>query len=192
MKRALRSLAKCFATDNSAVAVVEFALVVPVMLLLYLGTMEASDLISVDRRVQTVAGTIGDLVSREDPAIYSATLKDYFAAANQIISPYSTESLVQTVSLVFIDAEGETTIEWSRRFTSESDNHVPGHAAGATYELPEEITSLATEGYVVVSEASYSHVPLLGLVFKAAVPLYRENFYLPRSGKEICYNAASC
>lgn len=192
MRRTLRKLAGRFVTDDSAVAVVEFALVVPVMLLLYLGTMEASDLITVDRRVQTVAGTIGDLVAREDPAIYSATLEDYFIAAEHIIAPYSTESLVQTVSLVSVNAEGETTIEWSRKFTSGTRDHVPGHAAGGAYELPDEITSLATNGYVVVSETSYSHLPLLGLVFKTAIPLYRENFYLPRFGKKICYNAPTC
>lgn len=192
MSRALRKSTGRFATDDSAVAVVEFALILPVMLLLYLGTMEASALISMDRRVQTVAGTIGDLVAREDPAIYSATLKDYFQAAEHIIAPFPTESLVQTVSLISINADGETAIEWSRKFTSGTSDHVPGHAAGGAYELPDEITSLALEGYVVVSEASFSYTPLLGLVFDSDFPLYRENFYLPRSGKEICYNADTC
>lgn len=200
MRRALHELAAGFAANDSAVAVVEFALIVPLMLMLYLGTNEAGDLISVDRRVQTVAGTVGDLVAREDPAIYAATLKDYFQAAENIMAPYPTDGyeersdglLVQTVSLVRVNADGETAVVWSRRFSGEAENHTPGHAAGAVYDLPEEITSLATDGYVVVSDASYSHIPLFGLVFKTAIPLYRENFYLPRSGKEICYNAPSC
>ncbi|GLQ53266.1 TadE/TadG family type IV pilus assembly protein [Devosia nitrariae] len=192
--RALRNLGRRFATDNSAVAAVEFALVLPVMLLLYLGTMEASALISMDRRVQTVAGTIGDLVAREDKTIPAARLKDYFRAAENIIAPFPTDKLVQTVSFISIDADGETLIEWSRRFTGagagEERDHTAGHTAGESYDLPEEITSLAENGYVVVSEASYSYTPLLGLVFESDFPLYRENFYLPRFGEKICYDAA--
>lgn len=192
MGRALHRLFRRLATDTSAVAVVEFALIVPVMLLLYLGTIEAGDLISMDRRVQTVAGTVGDLVAREDGAIYAATLEDYFRAAENIIAPYSTDSLVQTVSFVSVGADGATTVKWSRKFSSQTESHTVGHAADAPYDLPAEITSLATNGYVVVSETSYSHKPLLGLVFKTAIPLYRENFYLPRFGKKICYNAPTC
>ena len=38
---------------------------------------------------------------------------------------------------------------------------------------------------VIAAEASYSYTPLFGIMFDAAVPLYRSNFYLPRFGGTI-------
>jgi TadE-like protein. len=191
MQQLRRHIRTCrqLAADHRGAAAVEFALILPVMLLLYLGTMEASALISMDRRVQTVTGTIGDLVARANKVLPAEALRDYFRAAENIIAPYSTASLVQTVSLVYVNDEGEAEIEWSRQYTSGDADHVAGHPAGDAYDLPDEITSLAEEAYVVVSETSYSYTPLLGLVFQSDFPLYRENFYIPRFGELICYNA---
>jgi len=192
MKRVMQLLARGLqrlAGAREGAAAVEFALILPVMLLLYLGTLEASALISMDRRVQTVTGTVGDLVARVDKAIPAGRLLDYFRAAENIVAPYSTDTLVQTVSLVYVDDEGEAQVRWSRRFVDGASEHVAGYTAGSPYDLPDEITSLAQEAFVVVSEASYSYTPLLGLVFRSDFPLYRENFYIPRFGEEICYNA---
>ncbi|KKB13165.1 hypothetical protein VE25_03540 [Devosia geojensis] len=188
----MKALGKAFrrlAAARDGAAVVEFALILPVMLLLYLGTIEASALISMDRRVQTVTGTIGDLVARVDGVVSATALRDYFRAAENIIAPYSTATLVQTVSLVYVDEDGETQIRWSRQFEAGQADHAAGHPVGSAYELPAEITSLAEDAFVVVSESSYSYTPLLGLVFQSDFPLYRENFYIPRFGEPICYNA---
>src|SRR5690606_26993438 len=67
-----------FSHDRRGAAAVEFALVVPLLLLLYLGTVEASALYTVDRRIVTISGTMGDLVARVNGSISQATLDDFF------------------------------------------------------------------------------------------------------------------
>src|SRR5690606_16175267 len=102
-----------FARDARAVAAVEFALILPPLLLLFLGTIEGSSLITVDRRVQTVSGTIGDLVARWDPdtgTIPSNTMADYITASEAIIFPYDADPMAQTVSLVRVFANNTTRI----------------------------------------------------------------------------------
>jgi Flp pilus assembly protein TadG len=187
MIRALYTRLRQFAAARDGVAAVEFALILPVMLLLYVGTMEASALISMDRRVQTITGTIGDLVARADTTISSDQLQDYFLAAQHILAPYSTTGLVETVTLVRVDADGNTEIAWSRKFTGGASSHSGGHTTGEPYDLPQAFIDIAEGSYVVVSEAQYTYTPLVGLVFDQEYPLYRENFYMPRFGGPITY-----
>ena len=105
-----------FHRAEKAVAIVEFALVMPLMLTMYLGSIELSSLISVDQRVTNIAGTVGDLVSRSNAEVKAADLTDYFAAAATIISPYATTNLKQVVSLVYVDTSGVTTVKWSQPY----------------------------------------------------------------------------
>ena len=49
--------------DERGVSAVEFALLLPLMLTLYLGAVEVSQGIGADRKVTLTARTIGDLVS---------------------------------------------------------------------------------------------------------------------------------
>jgi len=179
-----------FAAAREGVAAVEFALILPVMLLLYLGTTEASALISMDRRVQTIAGTIGDLVARSDSRISAGQLQDYFLAAQHILAPYSTLGLTETVTLVHVEADGDTQVKWSRRFVGGTSGHVAGHAAGQPYDLPDEFLTIARGSYVIVAEARYPYTPLIGMVFNQEYPLYRETFYMPRFGGIIDYEAS--
>ena len=55
-----------FGAAREAVAAVEFALILPVMLTMYVGSIELSQAFSMDQRVITIAGTTGD----EYPGIF--------------------------------------------------------------------------------------------------------------------------
>ena len=101
---------------REGVAAVEFALILPFMLLLYVGSIELSDLINVDRRVTVIAGTVGDLVARNDGGITPGRRStDYFNAAEGIITPYQTTGLKQVVTCVEDQLDGTTaTVQWSK------------------------------------------------------------------------------
>jgi Flp pilus assembly protein TadG len=169
-----------FPGAREGVAAVEFALILPFMLLLYIGSIELSDLIAVDRRVTIIAGTVGDLVARADGSLEEDELTDYFNAAEAIIRPYDDAQLRQVVTSVYVDEDGVAEVVWSRGF----NDGVP-HEVAEAIEVPVEITSISLDGYVIVSETMYAYRPLLGLVFTEEFNLYRENFHLPRFGQAI-------
>lgn len=178
---------KRFAVAREGVAAVEFALVLPVMLLLYVGSIELSDLISVDRRITVMAGTVGDLTARADGQIYESELNDYFNAAEEIMTPYKTTGLMQLITSVKVSADGATaTVRWSKQSGGATVKTV-----GSLVTLPVEIRNISKDKYVIVSETSYSYMPLLGIVFKNAVSLFRQNFHLPRFGDEIVWVAGT-
>lgn len=185
----LRTGLKRFADDVRAAAAVEFAFVMPLLLLLFLGTIEASTLITVDRRVNVISGTVGDLVSRWDPdagAIPAADLTDYFRASEGIIYPYPTAGLAQVVSFVQVAANGTTTVLWSCAYNGGTKRTV-----NSAYVLPAHMNQLARGGWVVASETRYPYTPVLGMVFSENINLYQEGFYLPRYKAAIA-GPASC
>ena len=172
---------------REAAAAVEFAIITPFLITLYMGTIELSDLIAVDRRVNVMAGTIGDLVARSDGTISASELSSYFDAAQGIILPYSRTPLKQIVTLVEVSATGVTKVKWSV-----GNNGGVAKTVNASYPLPTAMINISKGSWVVVSDAAYSYKPLLGWVIKTAINLHRESYYTPRHGAMICYNATTC
>lgn len=171
------------ATDSRAAAVVEFAIIMPFLITLYFGTVEAASLYSADRRVATVAGTMGDLVSRIDGTITTSTLTDYFQAAQGIMQPYATTGLTQVVSVLAITSTGAATVYWSRGY-----NGGVARANNSTFSMTAapQINILARAvGYLVVSEIKYPYRPLYGVVIPRTINLTHVEYFLPRLAKKI-------
>ena len=188
----VRRLLSQFKRDHRGVAAVEFAFVAPVMLMLYIGSIEASRLITMDRKVQSVAGAVGDLVARTNCYISTEQLRDYFQAASGIMTPFTTKGVKQLVTLIEVKPNGTPNVVWSREYLNGLLSVGTTHKANSTYSLPPEMVEIARNGenkFVIASEASSSYPPLSGFVFDKAIPLYRENFYTPRSGKTITTDA---
>jgi Flp pilus assembly protein TadG len=166
-------------------AAVEFALILPVMLLVYIGTLEGSMLITMDRKVQSVAGAVGDLVARADEQVTAAQMQDYFRAASGIMTPYSPDSVRQVVTAVEVRADGSTRVVWTRQYQNGTYSGTTPHTVNATFPLPAEMINIALGRMVIASEATYNYTPLLGVIFNTPVDLYRSSFFMPRFGGDI-------
>lgn len=182
LTRAVRRLAD----DQGGAAAVEFALILPFLLLLYMGSIEASTLITVDRRVEVISSTVADLVARwntnQAASIPKATLLDYFKASEGIIVPYPTTDLKQVVSLVQVSAAGVGKVVWSCSY-----NGGTALAKDANFAVAGNMADLVTgegaaSGYLVASKVDYPYLPVFGLVFQTAVPMQSESQFLPRFG----------
>jgi Flp pilus assembly protein TadG len=190
-----RHLLKRFAHDERAVAVVEFALILPLMLLLYLGSIEASSLLTVDRRIEVIASTVADLVARWNPGdtpFAKGDLQDYFTASQGILTPYSTAGLTQVVSFVSVTSAGVATVVWSCGY-----NGGLARAPNSAYDVKPNMKNLVTNtgtssGYLIASEIRYPYKPVLGLVFTDAVNLSNEALFLPRFASAIAAPVGGC
>lgn len=180
LPRRLLARALAFPGADRAVAVVEFALIVPLMLVLYIGSVEVSQGIAADRKLATVAGAMGDLVAQTSGRLPTATLNDYFTAAEALMLPFDGGRVRQTIAIVYVAPDGTTQIAQSR-----SHNGGTPHVPGQPYALPAEITAIARDTHVVVSEASFVYTPLLGHVVRLPIGLSKQFFFLPRHGTRI-------
>lgn len=186
LMRNVERTCRAFFRRENGVAAVEFALIVPIMLAVYLGCSEAAALLTADRKVQSVAGAIGDLAARANKTISQGQLDDYFRAATSIMVPYDASGLVQTVTAVAVSSGGDATVAWSVRYEGGVSTKVdPQHPQGSSYDLPDEMAAIANGQMVIAAETSYNYRPLLGVVFKNELDLRRSALFMPRFGGTI-------
>ena len=90
------------AGDNSGLAAVEFAMIVPLMLVLFFGTHEFSSGVAVDRKVTLVARTLSDLTS-QNTTVTDTQLTNFFNAGTAIMTPYPSSPVEATITELYID-----------------------------------------------------------------------------------------
>ena len=135
-----------FVRNASGVSAVEFALIAPLMISLYLGACELCNLLLADRKVTNVTAATTDLVAQE-MSISDNEMTDIFTASSAIMEPYDLSSLKIVVSSVVADAGGNTTVAWSDGYQAAA------RAVGSAYTLPQGLVSPG--GSVIVTEVSY-------------------------------------
>src|ERR1017187_10305766 len=108
MPHAFRRLAR----DKRGVSAVEFALLAPVMIGLYLGCVEISAGVGADRKVSLTAAALANL-SSQVTTISSTDMGNIFDASTAIIAPYSASNLTLTLSCLKIDSTGVAKVQWS-------------------------------------------------------------------------------
>lgn len=83
---AARQFALRFARKTGGVSAVEFGLIAPVLVLMFLGVLELSGGITSSNRTTFVADSVGEMVSRVDHTVTTDELKS-FAIASALIDP---------------------------------------------------------------------------------------------------------
>jgi len=190
-----KRLLRRFKRNERGAAAVEFALILPFLITLYMGSIEASSLFTVDRRIEVIASTGADLIARWNPnegTITKAIVGDYFKAAEGIITPYSTTGLNQVISVLVVPATGEAKVVWSCGF-----NGGTARVTNTDYVLQTTMKKMVRDntagtGYLVASETSYSYKPVLGMVFPNAITLKNEALFLPRFGSALAAPTGGC
>jgi TadE-like protein len=167
-----------FLRQSEGFAAVEFAMVVPIMIAMFIGTVEMSEAYTISRRVVTIAGSVADLVTQTDK-LNDGNLDDIMRIADSLLAGYDTTKLEITVISVVADAKGNTSVDWSY----DKQGGEP-YAQGSPYnELP--IGLIGPNGSVVVAQAKYKFTPPIGQNFVGSVVL-SEKFHLqPRQSSKV-------
>ena len=138
--------------DRCGTAAVEFAGILPLMLVVYIGSVEVGDGYAIDRKVSITARTVTDLATQY-VAIYNADMTNILGASSAIIAPYPVANLVVTLSEVTIDSQGKATITWSDSFQGTA------RTVGQSVTLPTAIDTPNTS--LIWGEVQYNYTPNL-------------------------------
>jgi Flp pilus assembly protein TadG len=84
----LRKLLGRFRRDRRGVAAIEFALIVPILLLLALGCFEVPRYVLLWQRLERAASGVSDLVAQADEPMTSTQMTDIMSAAKILMLPY--------------------------------------------------------------------------------------------------------
>ena len=196
-KNARRSL-RDFVADTRALGATEFAVIVPLMLVMFFGTIEFSSAVAIDRKVTLIARTLSDLTS-QSMTLTDSDMQNTFTASISIVMPYDASLVKGSISQIYIDASSIATVQWSKAGTiasgaTQATLATSGRKAGdkVTGEIP--ATLLVPSTYLILSEASYTYQPTVGYVLKSSIPLRDLSYTRPRQVTCIPYNGvpSSC
>lgn len=135
--------------NNSGVAAIEFALIIPVMAVLLVGTNEFSAGVAIDRKVTIMARTLSDLTS-QNTSVTDTQLNNFFAASTAIMTPYASTPVQGTISELYINP---TTLKARVQWSKGTDARSPGDIV----EIPDALKIGGT--YLIYSEVKYKYVP---------------------------------
>jgi Flp pilus assembly protein TadG len=167
----LSQLVARFAHDKRGVSAVEFAMLLPLMITLYLGSVEVSQGIGIDRKVTLTTRTVADLASQVS-SINNADMANMLNASAAVIAPYDTSKLKVTVSAVMVDSNGVAKVTWSDTLNGTK------RAVGSTVTLPTALNVANTT--LIWSEVSYSYKPVIGYVITGTLNLADQIYMRPR------------
>lgn len=157
--------------DRRGMSSIEFALLLPVMVILYIGGAEVTSAIAIDRKVSQSARTLGDLVAQATN-ITATDMSNILGATSAILQPYDDTHLQIVVSSVQVNAQGAAKVSWS-----DTKNGTP-RAVGSTVTLPPALTVPNTS--VILAESQYAYTPGLGYIITGTMNLSDQIYMRPR------------
>ncbi|MBY5807336.1 pilus assembly protein [Rhizobium ruizarguesonis] len=98
--------------DRKGAGAIEFAILFPVLIMLYIGAFEITIGLSVSKRVTRAAGTVADLITQQQSVTKSA-LAQMPSVATAIFVPYNSTALTMKITGVTIDASANAKVLWS-------------------------------------------------------------------------------
>jgi Flp pilus assembly protein TadG len=189
--------------DRSGLAATEFAVIVPLMLVMFFGTVEISSGVAVDRKVTLVARTLSDLTSQSSPllsmpveaVVDDTSLQNVFTASIAILQPYCATPTKATLSEIYVDSNLKATVQWSKAATIASCAAQQATLTASSRNAGDIVTTvvppklLVKQTYLILSEVSYLYTPTIGYVMgKAGVTLNDVAYTRPRQVVCVIYN----
>lgn len=173
-----------FPGDAKGLAAVEFALIAPIMLVLFFGLVEVCNALNAHQKVTNVASTAADLVGQAK-SLTASDMADVFAASGAIMTPFSSGDL--SIVITSIGGTGQRnvgTVLWSV-----TNGHGTAHTVGDTItvgnpdELADDDTGLlpvscasGNDCSLILAEVSYNYTSPYGQVIVGSLPM-KDSFY---------------
>lgn len=152
-----RSAARAFAHDRRGIAAVEFAFIAPILFVLYFLTMEVSQAIETNKKVNRIGSMVADLVTQQQ-TISVTEVDAIMKIGEATLQPYnrSLGTIVVTAIEITNDATPKVQVAWSRKLFD--GTAVAGSPAGTPTTVPDALKIKGTFLIRVDSNLAYKPV----------------------------------
>ena len=179
----MKKIAQRFLQQQDGVAVIEFALCAPVLLLLLLGSVEATRFLLINQKEEKIAFTVAD-VTAQSTDLTTAGLDQLLAATGDMMDPYAFEpNGIVMITSVTKSVGGNPVVNWRHtgggQLTGQT-SHVGDVGAQAT--LPAGFT-MNDRDNIIIAEVFYRFTPIWAEDLFGATTLYKMSLYKPRLGE---------
>jgi Flp pilus assembly protein TadG len=188
LMRCQAGVCRRFIASTRAVAAIEFAIVMPVLLLTLLATFDAGQAISIYMKVRAATYTLAAITNQYSTStpIQSADMQAITGATTAVLSPFPSAPATVIITQVKQTSASQAVVSWSYSPTGTA------YAAGNTWALlPSKLTTTNACGsypcYFIYAQVNYTFAPSFGY-FVTGTLNFSDNLYAtPRSSTCVPY-----
>lgn len=152
---------------DDGISAVEFALIAPLMAMIYFGCIELSLMMTLDRKVTGATAALGDLTSRA-ATVTNDDLADIFQATRMVMQPNDMTGARMRVTSLYED-DGDVKVAWS------DGCNLTAYATDQQVTIPANL--IPEGGTLIMSEIEYDYNSSIGYFFTTSKQL-SDKFYL--------------
>ena len=159
-------------------ALIEFAIALPVLLILFVGGYQLSDAIACKRKVTIMTRAVGDITS-QNRTVSTADLDALLAASTSIVAPYAADKARLRVTQITVEDSGTVfQVNWSRGYNASAlpVGRYYASALPAAYRQPNMV--------FIYAQSAYAYDSLLTQYFKS-ITFADDIWLLPRKSSTI-------
>ena len=174
----LYRLYRRFAASTRGVAAIEFAMILPVLAILFLASFDGGRAVAIYMKVRAATYSLASITNQYE-TIALSDIQSITGATSVIMAPYSSTPIVITISQIAISSKGAATVAWSYSLNGTA------LAQGASVTVP---SALAVDNtYLIFAQVSYTFTPMFGYFTQGTIN-FSDNLYVtPRSSSCIVY-----
>lgn len=150
---------RLLAADSQGVALVEFALTLPFLLAMFMGTVEYSRYILINQKLDKTVNTVGDVVAQSEE-VTTGEIDVLFGAVQHIMEPYSFNSNGRIIITSVSQTNGTPKVKWQYAGGGTMTHNSSVGAVNATAALPGGMTLYDGED-IIVAEIYYNFTPMM-------------------------------
>ena len=175
----IRAIWACCRQGQAGSVAVEFAVVVPVLLTIYLGGVDATEALTTYRKLGETTVELANVAAQYN-SMSASDVSTVMNASAQIMEPYASASLQITLSEISTDANNNPSVVWSQAFHGGA-----ALQAGANVSLPAGLATANT--YYILVQTTYPFQPITGFTFTKPITMSNRVVMLPRQSPSIPY-----
>lgn len=166
--------------NQKGLAAVEFALALPLMIILTFGSIEVTLYILISQKVERVSINLSDLVA-QSTTINTTQLDEIIKAASQVMLPYNFGADgYAVISSVTKTGTNAPVVNWQYVSSGTAQTSKIG-VVGSNATLPSGFTMVDKDN-VIITEVFYNYKPILSGTIYSSSQIYRYSIYKPRLG----------
>ncbi|HWX84527.1 MAG TPA: TadE/TadG family type IV pilus assembly protein [Xanthobacteraceae bacterium] len=178
MRRLIRTYRR-FTAATQGVAAIEFAMILPILALIFLATFDGGRAIAAYMKMRAATYALAS-IANQYATIQAADMTSILGATSVVMAPYTSSTPVVTISQIKINSTPTSTIEWS------ANQGGTARTVGATISPPAAM--VVRNSYLILAEVSYTYQPLFGYFNSGSGITFSDSLYVtPRSVSCIVY-----
>jgi Flp pilus assembly protein TadG len=180
-----------FIASRRAVAAIEFAMIMPILLLLFLGSFDAGNAISAYLKVRSATYTLAAITNQYSTGQGAITAADMTAITNAtgaVLSPFSSASAVIVISQIQATSATQSVVSWS--YAVNGSALTPGspfNSLPTNFAKNSCSASAFPSCYFILASVTYSFTPSFGAFLTGPISLSDSLYVTPRSSVCIQY-----